>query len=411
MRSLVTLTVFLALISVPVFAQEAGDVEQEPLYETWTLPGAGAGALVVNGADGSVWTFLHQTRNLAALNGVDGTVMVDVPLDLSPTSLAFSRDGSVGFIVGEPMSDQIISQGIVEAFDPKTGARIAQMEMEGSANAVYVGPDEAIYVAAGMQYGYPGSVYKLSWDAGKKTLSVVDQVETGKLPWALAVYDGNLYVTDLELQWTAQADGSVGPPYGCWVWVYEAEALEPEGKIWVGVNPTVLAQTEDGVLVACSGSKQSEGLYEPAAVLMKGPDQSNSEFVFVGSSGVTDLAVSHSGDWALATLSDFIPAPPFSVTSQLSQALPGLPEARRWVYTGELAMIRMSELESAPEGENPNLNERATIVEDAHLRFIALSPDSATLYALRVENESGAESVIVIPVDKLMKTFEAQEGS
>jgi hypothetical protein len=415
MRSLATLIFFMAFVSIPVFAQEASDTGEEPLYRTWSLPGAGAGALIVNSADGSIWTFMHQTHNLVALDGNDGAVLLDIPLDLSPTSLAFApaAAGSVGFIVGEPMSDQIISQGVIEAFDTKTGGKIAQLELDGACNAVYIAADGAVYVATGMQYGYPGKVYRLSWDPVTKTFSVEAEVETGKIPWALTVYDGNLYVTDLELQWTAQPDGSVGPPYGCWVWVYEVKELVPEGKIWVGINPTDLAGTRDGVLVACSGSKQTQGLYEPAVVLLKSPDPSASEFVFIGTCGVTDIAVPDSadfmGDWALATLADFIPAPSFSAVSQLSQALPGFPQPMRWVFTGELALIEMSRLQDAPEGENPNLTLRINIVDEAHLRWIALSPDASTLYALRVENETAEESVLAIPVADLMNLFQSPE--
>ena len=442
---LILVAILTILIPLTAWSQEPGAItaEESPVM-TWTLPGTGAGALVVNPVDGSLWTFLHQTHNLVALDGETGSVILDVPIDLSPTEMAFAPDGSTGFIVGEPMSDQIIAAGIIEAFDPATGGKIAQMELEGAGNAVCATSDGSIYVAAGMQYAYQGTVYKLSWDKSRKTFAIVGQADTGKLPWALAVFKGNLYVTDQELQWTAQPDGSEGPPYGAWVWVYEASTLSLVDKIWVGINPTRFAVTKSGLLVACSGSKQTEGLYEPALVLLRTPDAADSEYIFVDNYGASDIAGPKEANWAIASLASWMPAPSGSQASLWHQALSSMvPEARRWVDTGSVAIIDLDELErldtaQAGDAESSEKTDQGStgdagqsddsgtggtveegqpqvagfmpqavnVIDGAVLREIAVSLDGSLMYAIAKNVTDGTESLIVVPVDLIRNAGE-----
>ena len=428
---LVFLTILIFCFSLGVYGEEEVSEDGGGKVKEWKLPGQGAGPIVVNPYDGSLWLCLHQTWNLVAIDGSGGSVILNVPfnlkkreehhldssgmriprvpLEITPTSLGFTSDGSVGFIVGEPLSEGSIATGVVQVFDPKTGEKIGELEVEGACNAVFVEGKEDVYIACGMQYGYPGLVYKLRWDGVGKSLKVMGRAETGKIPWALTVYEGNLYVTDLELQWTAQADGSMGPPYGAWVWVYDAGTLEFKNKVWVGINPSVLVRIPQGVLVGCSGSKQTEGRYEPALVYLRGPEASESEYVFIGSAGASDVAASADGRCVLVSLADFAPAPPFSQIAQWSELLRGaVPEARRWVYTGKMALIDVSRLsedveEGDGEGGNEYVPEAIEVVRGGHIRRVAMSSDGSVVYALVVNDASGEEMLISFPFDVLLE--------
>jgi hypothetical protein len=424
---ILTLTaILMMLVLTPAFAQD------QTGYESWTLPGDGASTLVVNPADGSVWTFLHQTGNLVALDPSDGSVMVDAALAMRPSAMAFTPDGEYALLVGEPLGDQIIDQGLVHLIDPSDGAVVAELELEGSCNAVYAADDGSIYVATGMQYGYQGTVYRLAMnfdEEGAITLDVEEDAACGKIPWAIISFDGVLYVTDLELQWGEQPDGTMGPPYGAWVWEYDAQTLAFIDKSWVGINPSRMVATESGVLVACSGSKiGSEEWMEPALSLIAGTGESDP--IFIGTSGASDLDVSPDGTWAVATLADWGPPAEGSAMSMYQHAVPGaFPEARRWVYTGKMALVEFptggmesdmeGEMESDIEGgiesdmeggmesdmeggmeSSDDINPIVTdILPDEFLRAVAISSDGTTIYALAEQ----PERIIVIPVSDLMQ--------
>ena len=213
-----------------------------------------------------------------------------------------------------------------------------------------------------------------------------------------------------------------GSPYGAWVWIYEASTLKPMGKIWVGVNPTKLALTKSGVLVACSGSKQTEGLYEPTAVLLRSTDAADSDYIFVDSGGATDIAADSNENWAIVALADWKPGAPNSAAERLHNMFPNdLPEAKRWVYTGKVAFVDLDELNKikaaskanpqsssagtgAPEGSSPNPDFKPSpieIVQNGFFRDIALSPDGTKMYAVLVKDVDNSESLIVVPVDYL----------
>ena len=92
--------------------------EKSPIMKA-SMPGSGSSELVIDPADGSIWTCLNQTYNLVAFDGTSGKVILDVPFDvekrsehsidtpdlttpdnplnIAPTALAFTPDGSVGF--------------------------------------------------------------------------------------------------------------------------------------------------------------------------------------------------------------------------------------------------------------------------------------------------------------------------
>ncbi len=374
---------------------DAKPVEKE--VEFWDLPGIGASSLAVNPSDGTIWAFFHQTRNLAALDPSDGEVLIDVPLTISPTAMAFSPNGRVVFLVGEPIGDMIISAGIVQAIDASDGSLLAQLEMEGACSALYVSEKGTIWVAAGLQYAYQGQVYELSFgeseaeeeEAGYE-FEIVAQAACGKIPWAITERDGKLYVNDLELQWTTQPDGSMGPPYGAWVWVYEAETLEPLGQEWVGVNPDRLANTRAGVLVGCSGSKQTEDAYEPALALIRSPG--DTDLIYVGTAGASDIAASPDGSWAVATLADWGPPNPWSGVVSLEENLAGIiPEARRWLYTGDVELLYFD------NGEVWTYRVTVIASEESYLRAIAISRRGSVLYALQAE----PERLLVVPLELL----------
>ena len=158
-----TVLMITVLFSFPALGQEI-DYEPSPEMDTWELPGAGAGPLVVNPADGSLWTFLHQSGNLVALDTSDGSVILDVPLTIRPTALAFSPDGSMAFLSGESLDDQIINTGLVQMIDTSDGSVLAEIELEGACNTVYAADNETLYAACGMQYAYEGIIYRLSWN-------------------------------------------------------------------------------------------------------------------------------------------------------------------------------------------------------------------------------------------------------
>jgi hypothetical protein len=402
--------------------------EKEPTpglaVNTWQLPGKGAGPLVVNPANGLIWTFFHQTHELAAINGKTGEVAIKVPIKLAPTAIAFSADGKTGFIVGEPTGDQIIAAGLIQAFDSANGKIIGELELEGAATAVCVADPETLFVATGMQYEYAGIVYKIIWDISDRTLKIDGNVTVGKLPWAVDVYNGNLYVTDSELQWTAQPDGSEGAPWGGWVWIFEMPSLQFVNKIWVGINPSNFAITKSGLLVGCSGRKQSEGQYEPAAVLLRNADANDSEYIFTGTSGTCDLASIPSSNWAIAALVDFSSTMSGRGISAARQVFGDkIPEAKRWVYTGDVALIDLDALAKlksekekpgsgiAPEeGTEPEKTifqeiapESITLTKNGYIRNVALSTDGKFLYALRIDEKDESESILVVPVESLRK--------
>jgi len=386
-------------MAVPARGQDQGDsqpatVETLPdAIEYWTLPGEGAGPLVVNDGNGTLWTFFHQTGNLVALSAADGSALLDVPMSISPTALAFTPDWSLGFLAGEPLDDQIIDVGVVQAIDATSGVVLGEIELEGSCNAVCAADGGILYAACGMQYGYEGTIYRLSWKTaanGAIAFAVETQATCGKVPWAIALYDNTLYVTDLELQWTAQPDGTMGPPYGSWVWEYDPESLELNDRSWVGINPSRLGVTEFGVLAGCSGSKQSEGeMVEPSLSLIGGPG--GTEPIVIGTTGASDLAVAPDGTWAVVSLSDWASAPPWSAAALLQNLKPGTSsQAMRWVYTGDLAYV-------AFEDGKP-VAQRTQLFTDSFIRAVAVSTDGTRIYALQSE----PERIAVIPVDMIM---------
>lgn len=382
------------MASIPSVAQD--ETSTEPSVPTeiqaWDLPGSGAGPIVVSPADGTIWTFFHQTGNLVALNPADGSVLIDVPLTIRPTAMDFCQYGMGLYLVGEPLDDQIIDQGIVQAIDASTGEVIAEIELEGACNAVYTKDFETVYVACGMQYGYEGTLYKLAVDFGdddNMTINVEYQTSCGKIPWSIASYDGKIYVTDLELQWTAQPDGTMGPPYGAYVWAYDETTLELLGKSWVGINPSKLAESNVGILVACSGSKQSEGdLIEPAFSVISAPGESDP--YFIGTAGAGDIAVSTDGIFAVATLSDWGPPAPGSLMSTIPGSISGYyPNPRRWVFTSDLAVIDLTSDEITAT--------RLEGVAESYMRSVAFSLDGKNIYAMQGE----PEKLLVIPVEML----------
>lgn len=399
MRSIRANAIFLSLIltlclpSISSIAQEEGmeDASASPEIQTWDLPGSGAGPIVVSPADGSIWTFFHQTGNLVALDPSDGAVLIDVPLTIRPTALDFCQYGMGLFLVGEPLDDQIIDRGVVQAIDASNGDIVAELELVGACNAVYTRDFETVYVACGMQYGYEGILYKLAVefdDEGSLTMHVEYQTSCGKIPWSIASFNGAIYVTDLELQWTAQPNGTMGPPYGALVWAYDEDTLELLDKSWVGINPSKLAEFDDGILVACSGSKQGEGnLIEPAFSIISDPGESDP--YFVGTAGVGDIAVALDGEFAVGTLSDWGPPAQGSVMSNIEGILHGdYPDARRWVFTSDLALIDLT-------AENRVSATRLEGISESYLRDIAFSLDGEYIYALQGE----PEKFLLIPIE------------
>ncbi|HDS29722.1 MAG TPA: hypothetical protein ENN67_01625 [Firmicutes bacterium] len=386
------------LIFSPVFGQEIPD-EPPPENEiegmtAWELPGTGAGPVYVSPIDGTIWVFFHQTRNLVKIDGSTGDVLLNQELSISPTALAFSTCGSMVYLVGEPIEDQIIDIGIIQVLDKSDGAVMHEMELEGACNAVYVSDGEVVWVVTGMQYAYQGNIFRLEWSQtgtsmNDRKLTVVNRADCGKIPWSIAESGGKLYVTDLELQWTMQPDGLMGPPYGAWVWVYNPETLEMLERIWVGINPNRLAVSNFGVITGCSGSKQSSGIFmEPAAVVIQ-PD-TDPEFVHIGSAGASDIAVAPDGSWAVATLSDWGEPDWSSSVYLLQQINPwAIPEIRKWIFTGDLAVLKM---------ENGEISaHRMPIVHDSYLRSVAISPDGSRIYAI----QDNPEKLLVIPVELL----------
>ncbi|MCK4721044.1 hypothetical protein KAU08_10310 [bacterium] len=361
---------------------------------SWELPGTGAGPLVIEPLNGKIWTFFHQSGNLVALDPDDGTVLIDVPLTIRPTALAFCRFGTGLYLVGEPLDDQIIDRGILQIIDQSNGKVLKEFELDGACNAVYSKYSGTIYIASGMQYAYEGIIYKLSMnfdESGEIILEIESQASCGKIPWAIAERDGTLYVTDLELQWSAQADGTMGPPYGAWVWAYDADTLELLDKSWVGINPSRLAESDTGILVACSGSKQGEGnLMEPAFSFITGPGES--EPIFIGTAGVGDFATSPTGSFAFAILSDWGPPATWSfVNTYRSMTGGNFPDTMRWVFTSDLAIIDLA-------GEGAVFTSRIENLTDSYFRDVAISLDGVNIYALQGE----PEELIIIPVEMLL---------
>jgi len=376
------LLIILALSIFPAQAQETG-IESDFIPEivgTWDLPGAGAGNIFVNPSDGSIWTFLHQTASIVALDGITGDILINTQLDLRPTALDFAPDGSVIFIVGEPLDDQTIDVGIIQALNPVDGTVIAEVTVEGACSSVHAADNSIIYAASGMQYAYQGTVYRLNWDAEGEELNVEANADCGKIPWAIVSDNEILYVTDLELQWSARSDGSMGPPFGSWVWEYNAETLEFLDKSWVGINPNRLEIVQTGVLVGCSGSKQSEGdESEPALNLIM--DLGDADEIFIGTSGASDLAVTSDGNYAVVTLADWGPPANTSGVGFYTTFInpDGFPEAKRWVFTGDIAFVDFT-------GDDIDFK-RFNIVKETFLRSVAISPDGKTVYVLQDEPE------------------------
>jgi hypothetical protein len=404
MRSRILTSIFVFLLAVsPAFGQENGTDEsipgtEAPGIEMWSLPGVGAGPIYVNDLDGTVWTFFHQTHNIVKMDGSTGDVLLNIPLTISPTALAFSTCGTMVYLVGEPMEDQIIDVGIIQVISESDGSLMQEMEVEGACNAVYVSDGEIVWVASGMQYAYQGNILRLEWtQAGTPgedpeadwQLAVTNRADCGKIPWAIAESDGKLYVTDLELQWTLQPDGTMGPPYGAWVWAYDADTLEVVGQEWVGINPNKLEDTNFGVIVGCSGSKQSEGAYAEPAVAVIGQTE-DPRFIYIGTAGASDVAASPDGSWAVASLSDWGQPDWSSSIAIFQQQNPGaFPELRKWIYTGDLALMRM---------ENGEIStERVPIVAGSFIRAVAVSSDGMNIYAI----EGEPERLLVIPVEMI----------
>lgn len=386
-------------MSAPSSALDQPDREGPPqlMILSWDLPGVGAGPVAVNPSDGTLWTFFHQTGNLVSLDPVDGSVLIDVPLTIRPTALDFCEFGMGLYLVGEPLDDQIIDRGVVQAINSATGEVAAEIELEGACNAVYSKDFGTVYVACGMQYAYEGTLYKLSVDFDEEENLVIEiesKVSCGKIPWSIASRGGVIYVTDLELQWTAQPDGTMGPPYGAWVWAYDEGTLDYIDKSWVGINPSKLVESGAGILVACSGSKQGEGsLIEPAFSLITEPGESDP--FFIGTAGAGDLDVSPDGVFAVAVLSDWGPPAAWSFMSSLPDSVHGtFPDLKRWVFTPDLAVINLDDGGiSASRIEN---------ISDSYLRSVAFSLDGEYIYALQGE----PEKLLRIPVEMIQTELE-----
>ena len=368
---------------------------------SFDLPGTGASRMIVNPVDGSILTFFHQTHTVASINGSDGSTIFNVPIDLSPTAAAFSPDGKVFFLIGEPSNDQTIDIGIIQAFDSSSGKKMCEFQVEGACNAVYAAENGILYVASGMQYAYQGKVYEIEWqlskDGGSLTMELLKDADCGKIPWAIIKNSDRLYVTDLELQWTAQADGTMGPPYGGLVWVYDADTLENISKEWVGINPDRMVNIGGGVLVGCSGSKQTlDGDIEPAFSFIK--PENETVPLPIGTTGATDLAVIPDGSFAVAVLADWGPAPPDTAMGMIHMLNPEkYPEPRKWIYTGDICVV------SATDDEIKT--RRVTVSEDNYFRSIAISPDGETIYLLDGE----ADRVWVLPFSEIEQPEEMPE--
>ncbi|MFH1675729.1 MAG: hypothetical protein ABIC40_01805, partial [bacterium] len=311
----------------------------------------------------------------------------------SPTAAAFSKDGTVFFLVGEPSDDQIIDTGIIQAFDSLSGNKLGELQVEGACNTVYPAENGILYVASGMQYAYQGKLYEIKYevstDSGNLTMELVRVANCGKIPWAVIKKGDTLYVTDLELQWTMQDDGTMGPPYGGLVWLYDAITLENTSKEWVGINPDRMVRVGDGVLVGCSGSKQSlEGDIEPAFSLINPPDETVS--LSIGTTGATDLATVSDGSFAVATLADWGPAPVNTAMGMIHMLDPEkYPEPRKWVYTGDICVVDFI--------DDGIKTRRVTVSEDKYFRSIAISPDGETIYLLDGE----ADRVWILPLSEI----------
>jgi len=377
-----------AILTILILGFTVSPVQGQEAFETIELPGRGAGTIAVHPVDGSIWAFMHQTGALVAVDPSDGSVLLESPLNLRPTAMEFSPDGEYVYIVGEPLSDQVYDRGKLVGINTADGSTVIDMELDGACNAVHIG-DSAVYVACGMQYAYEGTVYRLTPDEIDNNLLIDASASCGKIPWAIAELDGILYVTDLELQWTMQADGSMGPPYGSYVWAYHADNLELIDKTWVGLNPCKLGVLGSGVMAACSGSKQTDLRLEPALSYIRSPGES--EPVFIDTSGASDLDVSPDGTWAAVTLADWGPPAAFSGMSVIQHYAPGtLDDVRRWIFTGDIGVISM---------ENGSIiTERYRISDESYFRAVEISLDGTSVYALLGETDE----VMIIPVEYLV---------
>jgi len=373
----VSVRVILPILIASIIMSATPSFAQDISYETWTLPGSGGSTIAVNPVDGAIWLFLHQSGNLVSLDPSDGSTVIDVPLTMRPTAIDFTPDGTMAVMVGEPMDDQVIDIGLIQAIDTSDGSVISEFEVEGACNAVLLSSNNILYVACGMQYAYQGTVYKVLFgfdEMGILSWGIDTQADCGKIPWGIAEHDGILYVTDLELQWTAQADGSEGPPYGAYVWEYDLETLEFENASWVGINPDRLVVTEYGVVAACSGNKMGEGdLLEPALSIIDEPG--GSVPIHIGTTGASDIVADPEGLWMIASLADWGPPAPWSAMATMQSQFPGqFPEAQRWMYTGELAVIRL-------DGEEVEVTTQDVLGETI-FRAMAISADGTKIYAL-----------------------------
>lgn len=399
MRFLI-ITIFLSFLANPVLSMELSKDSKEAEFQRWALPSWGADPLVMSPKGDLLWTLLRESHELISINCSDGSIVSRVELDLTPVALTFAPDGSVGFVVGEAEIDRVMTTGIIEAFDPSNGRKLARLEVNSICNAVCAAPGGKVFVAAGTQYGYPGTVYMCQWNHRDSSLKLEAEAIAGKIPWAIAVFRGNLYVADSELQWTLQPDGSQGPPYGMWIWVYEADTLEPAGKIWVGIQPKAIACLNSGILVACSGSKLTQGQNEPTLVFIKSPDPEESRYIFIDSTGATSVASPKSGDWAIVTLADWTPepSPGPSISSMLNKYLSQYiseiaPDLRRWVYTGDIGFVDIA--------KNKITTSRVHLADDAYLRSVTVSPDGKTAYFLEVHEQDRKEYILAVPVELL----------
>jgi hypothetical protein len=386
--------------AIILFLTGAGNVYARDAYD---LPGTGAGDIAVNPHDGSIWIFFHQSMNLAALDPSGQSVLLDIDLPIAATAMAFHPADNILFVTGEPLDDQRISEGVVYAIDTITGDVLAQKEILSACNSICAASDGYIYVSTGMQYGYPGTIYKMIFieatpdeetgaDSAVPEFIIEYETECGKIPWAILEDDGIVYVTDLELQWAAQEDGSMGPPYGAWVWAYNSSDLEYIGSEWVGINPTDMVKTEFGILVACAGRKQTDNMsLEPAITLIAEPGTTVP--IIAGTAGAGDIAVSPDGSWAIASLSNWAPPVPGSDIARLQQLNPErFPDARRWVFTGDIAWLQYMD-----ERIDVSIHK---IIGNGYLTSIDISADGKYIYGI----SGDPEKLLVIPIEDIEST-------
>jgi hypothetical protein len=96
-----------------------------------------------------------------------------------------------------------------------------------------------------------------------------------------------------------------------------------------------------------------------------------------------------------------------------------VPVARRWVYTGKLAIVDLDKLtgkangqagqqsgnvEGTAQKDETTAESDATpieLVQNGFLREVALSLDGSRLYSLMVKEDDNSESLIMVPVDYL----------